>query len=84
MGKITKRKDKKVSKDKCKKIWLWAIMTLSLAIVMGVMHGTVEHYFDTTKLIWGLYMSWDEFFVVIGVAIWTALSLIIFKGGVKI
>lgn len=82
MGKVKKRKNSKISKDKCKKIWLWLIMTLSLAIVMGILHGTVEHYFDTTKLVFGLYMDWEQFFVVIGVATWTVLTVIIFKGGV--
>ena len=84
MGKVKSKKTEKTNKGVTKrKMFNWIIMTLILALIMGILYGTVEHYLNTTPLIFGLYISWQEFTLTIGIAVWAFLSLIIFKSGDK-
>lgn len=77
--KIQKRKNKENSNINMKDLAWWALMTLLLAISMGILYGTVEYYLNTTELLYGLYMSWEQFFLVLGFGLWAIFTFIIFK-----
>ena len=58
----------------------WVFYIFLYTSFMGILYGTVKHYFGDTYLGLGLYMSWEMFFLTLGGFGWVVITLIIFKG----
>jgi len=74
-----KKKNKERRKLDSKDWFQWIFATLLLALFMSILSGTVSYYLGTDPIIFGLYINWELFFWIIGIAIWGLISFCVFK-----
>lgn len=71
-----KRDGKKEQRDMLVK---WIIYSSIYALVMGILYGTANYYFETIPLLFGLYIDISWSIIIFGLSGWTLMSYLIFK-----
>lgn len=57
----------------------WIIYSSIYAIVVGILYGTVNYYFETIPLIFGLYMDIPLTFAILGLSGWALMSWLVLR-----
>ena len=66
-----------------KKIIPWIIYSLTYAIVLGIIYGTVSMYFGTEPLLFGLYIDLPVTFLYIAIFGIVIITFLVFGGEPK-
>ena len=57
----------------------WIIYSSIYALIMGILYGTANYYFETIPLLFGLYIDVSWTIIIIGLSGWALMSYFIFK-----
>lgn len=66
----------KPRKGKMKKFML---LVLTYCFLLAIIHGTADYYLGLRELVYGIYISWEIFFILIGSFGICAIYLFVFK-----
>lgn len=57
----------------------WVIYSLMYALVMGILYGTANYYFDIIPLLFGLYIDISWSIIILGLSGWALMSWFVLK-----
>lgn len=61
------------------KITKFLVLVLVYCFALAIIHGSAEHYLGLRELMFGVYISWEMFFVLIGSFGICAIYIYVFK-----
>lgn len=69
----------KIKNKKREKLIKFCIYSIIYALFIGVLYGTAKTYYGIVPIQFGLYMSWDYFFIMVGLLGWALIMYITLK-----
>lgn len=76
---VVKGSKRNEKEEQQKMLVRWVIYSSIYALIMGILYGTANYYFETIPLLFGLYMDISWTIIILGLSGWALMSWVVFK-----